>query len=149
MEVIFYRNESPKNKIVKTVTEVTTMSGTLRDRCDITRPTVIFSDDEVVNANYMYIPDFNRYYFIDSIESIRTGLWSVTARVDVLASYASTILSQSVILADTAATQKNTYIPNDAFVRTVKTKTDVIDFPSGLSGDGHFILITAGGVPTI
>lgn len=41
----------------------------------------------IITANYIYIQDFNRYYFITDITSIRNNLWQISMRVDVLMSY--------------------------------------------------------------
>lgn len=46
-----------------------------------------FINQYVLSANYLYIPDFNRYYFINDITSVRNNLWRLTTHVDVLMSY--------------------------------------------------------------
>ena len=47
--------------------------------------------------NYAYIPDFNRYYFIDDIVS-DGHLWSYSLRVDILGTYKSTISASTLYL---------------------------------------------------
>jgi hypothetical protein len=39
----------------------------------------------------------------------------------------------------------NRYMTGDIWQKTVKYKTDIIQFPQGLNDNGDFILITAGG----
>lgn len=64
--------------------------GVLIDFSDQTLPAVhIF--------NYAYIPDFNRYYFIDDIVS-DGHLWSYSLRVDILGTYKSTISASTLYL---------------------------------------------------
>lgn len=46
-----------------------------------------FIYDYIISANYVYIPDFNRYYFINDIISIRNNMWRLNMHVDVLMSY--------------------------------------------------------------
>lgn len=46
-----------------------------------------FINNYVLSANYVYIPDFNRYYFINDITSVRQNLWRLSLHVDVLMSY--------------------------------------------------------------
>ena len=46
-----------------------------------------FINNYVLSSNYVYIPDFNRYYFINDITSVRQNLWRLTLHVDVLMSY--------------------------------------------------------------
>lgn len=50
-----------------------------------------FIYDYVLSANYGYIPEFNRYYFISDIISIRNNIWRLNMHVDVLMSYAKEI----------------------------------------------------------
>lgn len=76
-------------------------------------------------------------------------MWRVYCERDVLESFKNAIKAQSVILADTADRGKNFYIPNDAYVTSVKTKTDIVQFPNGLLENGQYILITAGGVVSL
>lgn len=149
MDITLYINSDPKNKINKTPTLVSNVSGVLRDQCDTVDPVIMVEDETIPMVNYMYISDFNRYYFITNIKNVRSGLWAIAAHVDVLMSYAAQIMTQNVILLDTGTAGVNKYINNDTYVSTVKQKTDIINFPSGLNDNGEFILITAGGAPTL
>lgn len=149
MNITFYINSEPKNKINKTPTVTDSFSGYLRDTCSIIEPVVMIETDSMPQGNYIYIDDFSRYYFIENITSIRTGLWEIKAFIDPLKSFAASILTQTVILQDTGAAGVNKYVNNDTYVSSVKQKTDIINFPSGLNDSGEFILITAGGAPTL
>ena len=51
-----------------------------------------FIYDYVLAANYAYIPEFNRYYFINDIISVRKNIWQLIMNVDVLMSYKDEIL---------------------------------------------------------
>ena len=51
-----------------------------------------FIYDYVLAANYAYIPEFNRYYFINDIISIRRNIWQLVMNVDVLMSYKDELL---------------------------------------------------------
>lgn len=51
-----------------------------------------FIYDYVLAANYAYIPEFNRYYFINDIISIRRNIWQLIMNVDVLMSYKDELL---------------------------------------------------------
>lgn len=42
----------------------------------------------IFRSNYMYIAEFQRYYFITDIESLNNRLWAIHGHVDVLQSYA-------------------------------------------------------------
>ena len=58
-----------------------------------------FINKYVLSANYAYIPEFNRYYFINDIISIRQNLWQISLSVDVLMSYKNQILETKAFVA--------------------------------------------------
>lgn len=57
-----------------------------------------FINNYVLSANYVYIPDFNRYYFINDIVSVRQNLWRIVLHVDVLMSYKKEISNTYAIV---------------------------------------------------
>ena len=105
----------------------------------------IESADNISAYNYAYISEFGRYYYITDIVSVRTNCWVVSLRCDVLMSYKDEIHGLNVILDNTQETGLSNYLSSPNWVSLVKTKTDIKVFPSGLSEQGEFILITAGG----
>lgn len=120
-------------------------SGTLREETSVTAPVVLMELENPSGYNYAHIPEFGRYYFIRDMVSVRKGLWRVSMQVDVLESFKNYILDLGVILSDSENTGAENYLSGDVWKAKVKEKTDIINFPSGLSETGHFILITAGG----
>lgn len=48
-------------------------------------------DPDVHIFNYAYIPDFNRYYFVEDVKVMRGMIWEYSLRVDILGSFRSTI----------------------------------------------------------
>ena len=64
----------------------------LKENCSIISPSLLFeANSNVVKYNYAYIPDFNRYYFINSWTTEGTNLWRADLSVDVLATYRNEI----------------------------------------------------------
>lgn len=145
MDINLYVNNSEKNKIGKNLTNAFSLSGSLRDATNIINPVILIELNDIGNYNYCYIPNFNRYYFITDITVIRTGLFAISLMVDVLESFKTDIKNLSVILLNTQNVGTNNYLPSPVFRNNVKSKTDIINFPSGLNDSGEFILITAGG----
>ena len=145
MELTLYTNNSEKEKIAKTLINPTNYVGSLRDVTDIINPVILVESVTIGQHNYAYIPQFNRYYFISGISSVRTGLWAVSLQVDVLMSFKNDILNLVVILNNTESNGINNYLQSDVFLNNVKTRTDIFNFGSGLLDSGEFILITAGG----
>ena len=145
MDIKLSVNNSEKEKIGKSLASVTTYSGYLREETSITEPEVMINAEDVTGFNYAEIPLFNRYYFIEEIISVRSGLWRVKMRVDVLESYADQIKSQEAVLMASEVLEASDYLEGPQWVSKVKTLTDILPFSNGLLDSGEYILITAGG----
>jgi len=145
MVIHLFNNTSERNAITKTLTNEITVTGSLREESNIHNPVMIINSPSIIGFNYAYIPDFYRYYFINDITSVRTGLWRLTLICDVLMSFKSAILNSYAIIDHTKTTQINNYLQSEIWRNTVKDFTEIINFPSGLLETGEYILITAGG----
>lgn len=147
MDIVLGVNHSERNAINKAISNQVTLSGTLKSDCSVISPSFVINAVNPSAYNYCYIAAFNRYYFISDITSVRNGLWRIDCSVDVLMSYKDEILALDVIVSDASVGDNQpTYMMGDVWKTSVKTKTDVINFPSGLLDDGEYILITSGGI---
>lgn len=144
MDIIFYNNLSDPNTINKSLIEITTLSGELKTSCDIIKPNIVIANHGIINANYCYIPELGRYYFIDKQTILTNNTISIELDVDVLESFKNEILALSCIL-ENSTTNNDPYLRGDEWVATVKTTTSIKQFPNGLNDNGQYILITAGG----
>lgn len=145
MEIKFCNNKSEKTVIEKILTEFNTLECNLKGDTSITDPTIIIEMENPSTYNYCFIPQFNRYYFITDIISLRTNLWEIYMHVDVLMSFKEQIKKSRAIM-DSTETEENTdYLDNGIYKTLVKDKTDIIKFGSGFLDSGEYILITAGG----
>lgn len=129
----------------KSLSNMNIFSGSLKDETRVTNPVILMELENPIGFNYAYIPEFGRYYFIDDIISVRTGLWKISMKVDVLESFKNYIRGISVILSDSTETGKEHYLMGKVWKTKIKELTNIVNFPSGLSDNGYFILITAGG----
>lgn len=100
MNIELYKNSAPPNKVNKSgnlsnKTVIEAVRFIEKNSLHILNPSVLIQlTDEVRDAskyNYLYIPKFSRYYFIDSI-STEGGLIRIDGRCDVLMSHKSDIL---------------------------------------------------------
>lgn len=102
--VYLMNNTEPYNKIRKnlpalTDSSVVKLDGTLKDGCSLVNPRIMFEiSGSFPNANYAYIPEFGRYYFMKEPEADKTNLFTVEMHCDVLTSFASGILSSPAIV---------------------------------------------------
>lgn len=145
MDITLYKMRSEKQKLDKDLTADREYTGYLRDQSSVIDPVFMIEDTNLSLYNYAYIPNFNRYYFIDDIIAVRTGLWELHLSVDVLMSFNDDIKDLHVILEDSQSEGASDYISGDQWTSKVKTKTDIINFSNGLLESGEYILITAGG----
>lgn len=145
MIITLYRNLSEKNKVNKSLVQVGSYGGSLRDSSSITRPEVVMAYPDPSAFNYVHINTFSRYYFVDDVTVLRTGLLQISLSVDVLESFKTQLGEVPVILSDSEALGSDNYLPGTVWRDKVKETTNIINFPSGLLDSGEFILITAGG----
>lgn len=145
MDITFYINNSEKNKISKNLTNNTHISGTLRNETGVMNPVILIHSVNPTKFNYVYIPEFNRYYFITDMVSIRTDIWQIKLHVDVLMSFKNSLKNVKVILNDSEVEGADNYLTGEQWVTNVKDTTNIVNFPNGLLDNGEYILITAGG----
>lgn len=141
----FLRNNSEDNKINKSLSSITTLSGNLKNECSIINPTIIVegSIDTFKNCNYMRISNFGRSYFVTNIRSLRNNLVEISGKVDVLQSFASSILSNSAII-KRQETDWNLYIDDGSLHLYANPIITTHTFPNGF-GQNEFLLAVAGG----
>lgn len=144
MNIVLMYNQSEKNKINKTLSTVDTLEGSLKEPSSIINPEITIQRSDPTGFNYCYIPEFGRYYFVTNVTVIHSNIIKISLTVDVLESFKNQILAQTVII-EKNTNQFDPYLMDPNRIRNVKTKTDILNFPSGLLESGEFILITAGG----
>jgi hypothetical protein len=142
--ITLYSNSSENNKVDKSISRLSTFTGTLRDECSIIDPLIVFEGSlaTFAGANYLYIPDFKRYYFIRDITSISNTLVEVSAHVDVLMSFATGIRANRAIIRKNA-NEYNLYLNDGTFKCYQNPLILTKAFPSGFSTQ-NFVLAVAG-----
>lgn len=146
MDIVLYVTGSEPNALYKTLQNGITLQGSLRGESSVVNPNILIEIDNPSQYNYCFIPEFSRYYFISDMVSVRTNLWRLQCVVDVLMSFQEQILYLNVIVNNDTSPDEEKYFAGEQWQTSVKTKTDVITFPSGLLDSGEYILITSGGV---
>ena len=90
MTLTYWSGYSKRKNSTKQPTSGTDVTVYLKDNCSVVNP--IFQASTVpTTANYFYIADFGRYYFLSNVVQISNSIWEFTLEVDVLASYKSAI----------------------------------------------------------
>lgn len=105
--------------------------GTFRGEVNIVAPSFEYECSEVPTFNYVYIKDFNRYYFVRSIVSVRQNLYEITCDVDVLMTYKEDIKKSYCVISRNQF-YNNPYIIDSQRVITPKYVTDIIPIPNNV-----------------
>ena len=159
--VLFLKNLSDKNEFGKKFAttsgdlDALLLEGKLLFDQSIERPVMIINGN-VSEYNYMYIPEFKRYYFISDIEYKAGGIQYVHGEVDPLQSFKAEILSNKAIISDTGETNKSKLLCNNnswfmqqnKHVITVTFKDGYkrdCGFKRGSGSDESYVLTVAGG----
>ena len=145
MDIVLYKNSSPNNYLEKSLTDAVTLKGAFRADSSIVDPVLDVVIDNPSHYNYLYIPEFSRFYYINNIDTVKNHLWKIICHVDVLNTYRAQILShQAIINKQASDTKSDLYLDDGDFVVKNKKSVEIERFPNGLNEEQKFILITAG-----
>lgn len=138
--------------INKNISIIDDVSATIKGALSVENPVLIlqYKSDIQPNVNYVYIPEYNRYYFVTDIINLTGGRYEIHCKVDVLTSFKDNILNLSCIVdKQSSKDNANMYLDDGSFVVQSKEFVDTINFPNGFNDNGEFILVTAGGGVTV
>ena len=137
MTAILYNNTSDSREINKNLTELTTINITLYLDTNVTNP-VFKLKNFLNNANYMYVPDLHRYYYINNYTLSNQCVY-LHCSVDVLTTYKTEILNSECLI----SRSENDY--NDNIVDTLVPITEntvytIKNFGENIKTTEHFII---------
>lgn len=118
MNIDLYTTDSAKNVLNKKLTKVKTIDGTILEydqNVNNLRINLYTSDI----FNYVYIPDFNRYYFVNDVSISENGIKIYDLACDLLMTFAN-IVKQSIIKLD-----GNSVTINQSSVQIDRTPTNI------------------------
>ena len=102
-----YNTSDSNNTIGKTLTDEETFDITFKGEFDIINPIILLKSDTPILKNYAYIPEFNRYYFIISIQIQSNKVYELFLECDVLETYKEDILASKGLV--TRCTEGNKF----------------------------------------
>lgn len=144
--IVLYNNKSEPEKLDKNLTEITTLTGTLKDPTSVIDPVILIETrmEDIIYCNYLRIERFNRRYFVNDIKSIRTGMCQLSCHVDVLSSFKTEIRKNTAILHRSENNYELDF--DDGSIKTLNNpKITTKSFPSGFTTSIEFVLAVAGG----
>ena len=98
MTITLYNNLSNKKTINKTIVKISDVTNVrLKENVTILNPVLQLSlTPDIISCNYVYIPDFSRYYFKGDVEFVTNDVVNVYLSVDPLFSFATNIMNSNV-----------------------------------------------------
>ena len=121
MNIELYRCKSPKNKLNKKQKKTLTISANIYEYTqNRNRLSFQFTVSDVGEFNYIYIPDYNRYYFVESVSLAENGMNVYECECDYLMTYKNLINQLSVKCR--GSTKK--FITNDVIID--RTESNVL-----------------------
>ena len=144
MIIKLYTNNSEKIAVNKDIIELMSLNGILRDNTSIQNPVITLNRNisELINCNYVFIPDFNRYYYVNNITSVKQNLTELSLSCDVLMSFKEDILKQTAIIKKQQGLW-NLYIDDGSFSAQQNSRVQVKAFPNSIEGESY-VLVLAG-----
>lgn len=114
MKATFYSSSAEKNRLDKTtyLSNATEVDILFKENCGMLTPTLIITTN-ILNKNYVYIPLFERYYFITNITRLDNKRVEMACKCDVLMSFKEDIANLKVI-ATRSSNKYNQYLIDKA-----------------------------------
>ena len=152
MNITLYSTTNDRRVVSKTLTQIAAITNaTIYGDITVTHPTLLLHyDASYLNANYVYIPEFSRYYFINNISLSSGERMIINCEVDVLNTYKSQIktLTCTVIRNEHA---KQNYLPDKFMtptskksIKTYKLENNNFNVKDIQSG-ANFVICVVGG----
>ena len=146
--IVLQTNASEANKLDKSLTDIATLTGTLRADTSIIDPVFRIEGDlsSYINTNYCTVAAFGRSYFVNNIRSLRAGLFEIDCHVDVLSSFKTQIRTNRAIM-HRSERNWNLYL-NDGSLKMTQRPEKIVtqQFSNGNAFVNHhsYVLILAG-----
>ena len=144
MTINLYMNSTPPNFVNKAPTLVGIIDGVLRAPTSIIDPTIIIERESPTGFNYIQIPSFNRYYYVNGIVSQNNNLVAISCHVDVLMSYANQIPDFDAVIRRNE-NKFNLYLDDGIFKAYQNTKHKIIKFPYGFTQYSYVLALAGNG----
>ena len=145
MELILYSTNDGENVINKDLIEKYRFNIKMKKDTDISTPTIILNDKGIMNfelCNYCFIEEFQRFYFIKSVENINSHVWGLLMECDVLETYKNEILNSDCEISKSL--EEGNFFLNRSRTNTIKN-IDIYNCDTEINVGKELILTTIGG----
>ena len=146
MKVIFYKCTDDRKKVIKkNKTEITAKDCDIKEPCTLLQPQILVSySKDLLKANYIYIEDFNRYYFINNPTLETGGCLLFSCEADDLYNWQSYIKNKKFYIERQEKTFSSLIVDNE--VPTFNDRVQIIKTLGTFGNTPTIYLNTTGGV---
>lgn len=117
MTVTLYNNSSDPRKLYKSLSALgSSLTCNVTAPCSVENPSfklLIDSNNYVIKANYLYVSDWGKYYYITNREIQNNNEIILNCHIDVLMSFKDAIRNTDVVC-ERSTSNVNKYIPDEA-----------------------------------
>lgn len=153
MNITLYTTSSDRKQLRKTLdNKGITVSAHMKEPCSLMNPVVTIQQASAGSSwaqlNYVYIPTFLRYYFIDNITVLNDGLLELSMHVDVLMTYADALSAQQLEIVRSSSLNSKLYIDPEMPLQANKLLSykKIGVFPESVGANtNNYYLTVAGG----
>lgn len=151
-------SEDPKSLVKTLGTVILSGYADLYDDSSVVDPVLKLAwNSNAVHANYLYIPEFDRYYFIKNITAATGGAMLISGHCDVLGTYGAKIKELSAVLVrssrlDYDGRYRSTYVDDPKLpihprktLKVVEFSSPDINIDTASATSYNFVLNVAGG----
>lgn len=142
-DLVLMKNNSPANTIGKSTTSVSVLTGSFRDEASVSELTIRIERNDPTGFNYLYCSKFGRFYFVNEITVVRTGILDLHCTVDELDSFAADILANTAII-DKQEKEYNLYLNDDGLKIQQNPLVQTWAFPHGFGEGYEYVMVVAG-----
>ena len=128
--------------IPKHLTPVSTLTGSARDSIDVENPTIRIEHTGANAFNYIYIPEFSRYYYVLDKIQVRTGITDIICHVDVLQSFYPQFIHSPMIASRSDSTYNKLIADSERVFQ--QDQLHLYRTLGGFSGDFSMVMVTVG-----
>lgn len=144
MNITLYTNGSDDNAVNKQLAEIGTYDCQLKQPVDKVNPEIKIGIAHL-GANYAYIPEMGRYYFLTPITQ-NNAITVYQGKSDPLMSFKNSVLNSPAVISRNPW-HFDMYVPDNKLPIEARTASAVLKFPNNyFNGDNNcYILTTIGG----
>ena len=138
MDITLMYTESPNNMLVKEYSVIDGFSGTMRASLSALKPVIdveISNTLGVMNANYAYIQQFDKFYFIRNKTNVVNNVWRFELEEDVLMTYHVDILNTNGVV-ERQRDNYDMYLPDPKIPVDCRKAVTYRQFPNNHFGAG-------------